>query len=117
MTQSIGKMKINLEDIDLASFSAHKFFGVKGIGVLVKKENINIEPIIHGGKSTTIYRSGTPATPLIASISKALRLVNTDMDKHYSYVKEINERVRKELMREISDILRKEIRGLLGVVS
>lgn len=97
MTQSIGKMKINLEDIDLASFSAHKFFGVKGIGVLVKKENINIEPIIHGGKSTTIYRSGTPATPLIASISKALRLVNTDMDKHYSYVKEINERVRKEL--------------------
>lgn len=97
MTQSIGKMKINLEDIDLASFSAHKFFGVKGIGVLVKKENINIEPIIHGGKSTTIYRSGTPATPLIASISKALRLVNTDMDKHYLYVKEINERVRKEL--------------------
>lgn len=97
MTQSIGKMKINLKDIDLASFSAHKFFGVKGIGVLVKKENINIEPIIHGGKSTTIYRSGTPATPLIASISKALRLVNTDMDKHYSYVKDLNERVRKEL--------------------
>lgn len=97
MTQSIGKMKINLEDIDLASFSAHKFFGVKGIGVLIKKENINIEPIIHGGKSTTIYRSGTPATPLIASISKALRLVNTDMDKHYLYVKDLNERVRKEL--------------------
>lgn len=97
MTQSIGKMKINLEDIDLASFSAHKFFGVKGIGVLIKKENINIEPIIHGGKSTTIYRSGTPATPLIASLSKALRLVNTAMDKHYLYVKDLNERVRKEL--------------------
>lgn len=97
MTQSIGKMKINLKDIDLASFSAHKFFGVKGIGVLIKRENINIEPIIHGGKSTTIYRSGTPATPLIASISKALRLVNTDMDKHYSYVKEMNERVRNKL--------------------
>lgn len=99
MTQSIGKMKINLKDIDLASFSAHKFFGVKGIGVLVKKENINIEPIIHGGKSTTIYRSGTPATPLIASISKALRLVSTDMDKHYTYVKDMNDRVRKELLK------------------
>jgi len=94
LTQSIGKQKINLNDIDLASFSAHKFFGVKGIGVLVKKENINVEPIIHGGKSTTIYRSGTPATPLIASISKALRLVNTDMDKNYEYVKNINRRVR-----------------------
>ena len=97
MTQSIGKMKLDLTNIDLASFSAHKFFGVKGIGVLVKKENINIEPIIHGGKSTTIYRSGTPATPLIASISKALRLVNTDMDKHYDYVKKINTYVREQL--------------------
>lgn len=99
MTQSIGKMKLNLRDVDLASFSAHKFFGVKGIGVLVKRENISIEPLIHGGKSTTIYRSGTPATPLIASISKALRLVNTNMNEHYSYVKKLNDRVRKELGR------------------
>lgn len=97
MTQSIGKKKIDLTNIDLASFSAHKFFGIKGIGVLIKKENINIEPIIHGGKSTTIYRSGTPATPLIASISKALRLVNQDMDLHYEYVSNINKKVRERL--------------------
>ena len=97
MTQSIGKKKIDLTNVDLASFSAHKFFGVKGIGVLVKKENINLEPIIHGGKSTTIYRSGTPATPLIASISKALRLVSSDMDKHYEYVSNINKKVREKL--------------------
>ena len=97
MTQSIGKKKIDLTNVDLASFSAHKFFGVKGIGVLVKKENINLEPIIHGGKSTTIYRSGTPATPLIASISKALRLVSSDIDKHYEYVSEINKKVRDKL--------------------
>lgn len=97
MTQSIGKKKIDLTNVDLASFSAHKFFGVKGIGVLVKKESINLEPIIHGGKSTTIYRSGTPATPLIASISKALRLVSSDMDKHYEYVSNINKKVRDKL--------------------
>ncbi len=97
LTQSIGKQKIDMTNIDLASFSAHKFFGIKGIGVLVKKENISIEPLIHGGKSTTIYRSGTPSTPLIASISKALRLVNIDMDKHYEYVTKINEKLRDEL--------------------
>lgn len=97
MTQSIGKQKLNLENIDLASFSAHKFFGVKGIGVLIKKDNISLEPIIHGGKSTTIYRSGTPATPLIASISKALRLVYTDMDNHNEYVKKLNSRLRDNL--------------------
>lgn len=94
MTQSIGKMKLDLSNVDLASFSAHKFFGIKGIGVLVKKESINIEPIIHGGKSTTIYRSGTPATPLIASISKALRLVSKDVDRHYEYVSKLNKKIR-----------------------
>jgi len=97
MTQSVGKSKLDLTNIDLASFSAHKFFGVKGIGVLIKKENINLEPIIHGGKSTTIYRSGTPATPLIASVSKALRLVSSDIDKHYEYVTMINKKVREKL--------------------
>ena len=97
LTQSIGKQKIDLTNIDLASFSAHKFFGVKGVGVLYKKENINIEPLIHGGKSTTIYRSGTPATPLIASLAKALRLVYKDYDEHNAYVQKINSKVRQAL--------------------
>ncbi len=97
LTQSIGKQKIDLSNVDMASFSAHKFFGVKGVGVLMKKERIDLEPLIHGGKSTTIYRSGTPATPLIASISKALRLVNTDMDEHNRYVQKINTYLRQQL--------------------
>lgn len=78
MTQSIGKVPISLENVDLASFSAHKFYGLKGIGCLVKKEKIQLLPLIHGGKSTTIYRSGTPALPLIVSMAKALRLVLED---------------------------------------
>ena len=71
-TQSIGKVNIDFKDVDLVSFSAHKIFGLKGIGCLIKKENIDLIPLIHGGKSTTIYRSGTPALPLIVSLSKAL---------------------------------------------
>ena len=66
MTQSIGKEYIDLSLVDMASFSAQKFYGMKGIGGLIKKENIVIDPLIHGGKSTTVFRSGTPATPLIA---------------------------------------------------
>ena len=38
--------------------------------LLLKKESIVIDPLIHGGKSTSIYRSGTPAAPLIVSIAK-----------------------------------------------
>lgn len=90
MTQSIGKVNVPMDNVDFVSFSAHKFFGIKGIGCLLKGKNIVIEPLIHGGKSTTNYRSGTPATALIASMSKALRLVYEDFDKKYNHVYELN---------------------------
>lgn len=99
MTQSIGKDKINFENIDLASFSAHKFFGLKGIGCLIKKEKIQLEPIIHGGKSTTIYRSGTPALPLIVSLSKALRLILSNLDEKYNSVELLNNYLKRELIK------------------
>lgn len=89
MTQSIGKVPISLETIDLISFSAHKFYGLKGIGCLVKKEKIRLEPLIHGGKSTTIYRSGTPALPLIVSLAKALRLIKEEEQENWNHVTEL----------------------------
>ena len=91
ITQSIGKEKLDLSYVDLASISCQKFYGMKGIGALIKRENIIIEPLIHGGKSTTIFRSGTPATPLIASFAKALRLVYEDFDNKCKHVKEIHD--------------------------
>ena len=97
LTQIIGKKKVNLENIDLASFSAHKIFGIKGIGGLIKKEKINLIPLIHGGKSTTIYRSGTPAVALIASLSKAMRLAYQNIEDNYKYVEKFNSKLRNEL--------------------
>lgn len=97
MTQSIGKYKIDLKNIDLISMSAHKIFGLKGIGMLIKKEKIMLEPIIHGGKSTTVFRSGTPALPLIVSLSKALRLIYENIDENYQKVKKLNLILREKL--------------------
>ena len=91
ITQSIGKQKVDLSLIDLASFSAQKFFGLKGIGCLIKKEKIIIEPLIHGGKSTTVFRSGTPTVSLIVSLAKALRLAYLDFDKKQEKVRKLNE--------------------------
>ena len=97
MTQSVGKVDIDMNDADLVSFSAHKFYGLKGIGVLIKNKNIVLESLIHGGKSTTVYRSGTPALPLIVSLSKALRLALTDLNKKYDHIKELNDYIRDNL--------------------
>ncbi|MBQ8218977.1 MAG: cysteine desulfurase [Bacilli bacterium] len=92
-TQALGKINIDLTNVDLASFSAHKIYGLKGIGLLYKKENIVIEPLIHGGKSTTIYRSGTPQLPLIVSLMKAMELIIPNIDKNYQYIAKLNKKV------------------------
>lgn len=97
MTQSVGKVEVSMDNVDFVSFSAHKFFGVKGIGCLLKKNNIVIEPLIHGGKSTSIYRSGTPALPLIVSMSKALRLAYESFDMKYNHVLMLNKYLKSEL--------------------
>ena len=90
-TQALGKIPVDLDGIDLASFSAHKIYGMKGIGLLVKKDNIQIEPLIHGGKSTTAYRSGTPALPLIVSLMKAMQLIVPKVEDNIKYIKKLND--------------------------
>lgn len=97
ITQAIGKVKLNLWNVDMASMSSQKFYGMKGVGALLKNKNLEIEPIIYGGKSTTIYRSGTPATALIVSMSKALRLVYEDFEEKYAQVLELSNYLKQKL--------------------
>ena len=96
-TGAIGKKHLNLDNIDLYSFSAHKFYGLKGVGCLIKKDNIQLEPIIYGGKSQTEYRAGTPALPLIVSTARALKLVLQDLDINIDYVKELSDKLKDKL--------------------
>lgn len=97
MTQSIGKINIPLDDIDLISFSAHKFYGLKSMGALIKKDKLLLTPIIHGGSSITNYRSGTPDIALIVSMAKALRISIDNIETNYNYVKELNDYLTSKL--------------------
>ena len=96
-TQAIGKVNIDFSNVDLISFTPHKFYGIPGIGILVKKKNVNIVPIIHGGKSTTIYRSGTPTTALIASADKALDIALKNQKERYKHVEKLNKKIKEHL--------------------
>ncbi len=96
-TGAIGKKHVDLTNIDLYSFSSHKIYGIKGVGVLVKKANITLEPLIHGGKSQSIYRGGTPALPLIVSTARALKLVLSDLDYNINYIKELSDKLKNGL--------------------
>lgn len=71
--QVIGKREINVTelDIDYLSFSAHKFYGPKGIGGLFIKDAESITPLIHGGGQEMAKRSGTENILAIAGMSEA----------------------------------------------
>lgn len=85
-TQALGKISVDFNNIDLASVSGHKIYGLKGIGMLIKNKKLVIEPLMHGGKSSTVYRSGTPALPLIVSMMKSVDLIIPKIKDNYNYI-------------------------------
>ena len=96
-TQAIGKIEVDVANIDLLSFTPHKFFGLNGCGILIRKEPVVLEPQIHGGTSTTSYRSGSPALALAASIEKSLELAIVHQEERYQYVTNLHHVLVEEL--------------------
>lgn len=97
-TQAIGKIPVAARTVDCMTFTPHKFFGLNGCGVLIKRDEVVLSPLIHGGTSTTIYRSGTPALGLAASIDKALEIALEKQGERLDWVSDLNENLKKCLL-------------------
>lgn len=93
ITQAVGKVAVNLHDVDLASMSGHKVFGPKGIGFLFKSSKVRLIPLIHGSGKVNDLRMGTPALPLVVALSKAIRIALKDLDKKEEKIAKLNERI------------------------
>ena len=98
LTQALGKTRFYLSDLDLASFSSHKIYAPKGIGILYKRKDLQIDTLIYGTTENCPFRGGTPALPLIVAFSKAIRLMN---DKLEANIKKC-EKLRNELIKGLS---------------
>jgi cysteine desulfurase len=105
--QSVGTFKKPLihDRVDLMSFSAHKFNGPRGIGILYKKQNRNIEHLLEGGGQEMGQRSTTENLPGIVATAKALRIALTEAPA----VKANEEAIQKKLrafFAEHEDVIR-----------
>ncbi|RPA60872.1 cysteine desulfurase [Aerococcus agrisoli] len=105
--QSVGTFKKPLihDRVDLMSFSAHKFNGPRGIGILYKKQNRNIEHLLEGGGQEMGQRSTTENLPGIVATAKALRIALTEAPE----VKANEEAIQKKLrafFAEHEDVIR-----------
>ena len=79
--QVLGKLPIDVQElgVDMMSFSAHKFYGPKGVGALYIKEGIAMKPLIAGGSQEKSLRAGTENVGGIAGLGCAAKLVTKSL--------------------------------------
>ena len=104
MTQAAGKIAVDLAHADLASFSAHKVYGPKGIGGLFVRRGIKIEPLIVGGGQERNVRSGTINVPGAIGLATALRLRADEMDEEALRLAQLRDALREGLLAAIEDV-------------
>ncbi|HEX4997713.1 MAG TPA: IscS subfamily cysteine desulfurase [Terriglobia bacterium] len=107
--QAAGKVPFNVNEmnVDLASLSAHKMYGPKGVGALyVRRRNprVLLTPIIDGGGHERGMRSGTLNVPGIVGFGAAAKLARTDLAKESAEMFRLRERLRLTLERELDEI-------------
>lgn len=73
-TQALYKVDIDYSLVDLLSFSAHKLGGLKGTGLLIKRQKVDLVPLFSGGEQEWGYRSGTSNIPGAIALAATLRL-------------------------------------------
>ena len=97
--QAAGYLNCDVDElgVDGLTISGHKIYGPKGIGVLFKKRNVKVEPIIFGGGQEDGIRSGTYNTPLIVGIGKAVELLKTEKKKEET--KELRDYLIEEVLK------------------
>ena len=100
-TQAVGKIPIDVYEleIDILSFSAHKFYGPKGIGGFYVKKGINLDAQTHGGGHEFGLRSGTSNVPGIIGLGKACEVAFDDMTDNTEKIVNLRDSLENELLK------------------
>ena len=104
--QGFAKFPLSVKrlDIDLLTFSGHKLYAPKGIGVLYVKKGVRLKPVIHGGGQEKGLRSGTHAVQLAAGLQEALALCDRNRAAFQAHYAALNQRLR-EGVAKLEDVL------------
>ncbi len=90
--------------IDLMTINSSKIYGPKGVGLLFKKDNIKIEPLIYGGEQEFGIRSGTLNTPAIVGFTKALELAQENHKEEFTRLRKIQKHFLEKMTQDLPEI-------------
>src|SRR5580704_6643053 len=107
--QAIGKVPVNViqDNVDLASITAHKLYGPKGVGALyVRRKNPRVQLVaqIDGGGHERGMRSGTLNVPGIVGLGKACEIANLGMAEEAKKLTALRDRLRDKIMGELDEV-------------
>ncbi len=106
-TQAIGKIPFDAQAVgaDLVSFSAHKFYGPKGVGgLLICNDTIQLSPVIVGGGQQNNLRSGTLNTAGIVGMARALEISVAQLDAELPMIYSLRDRLWQKLKTRIDGL-------------
>ncbi|MBU1667397.1 NifS family cysteine desulfurase [bacterium] len=102
-TQAIGKVKVDVQanDVDMISFSAHKFHGPKGVGGLYIKKGVSLPPYMHGGEQMGGRRAGTVDVASMVGMGKAMQMATNTMAIAYekNHVGMLRDKLEKAILK------------------
>ncbi|MFQ5664540.1 MAG: IscS subfamily cysteine desulfurase [Terriglobia bacterium] len=108
-TQAVGKIPFDVQkfNVDLASLSAHKMYGPKGVGALyVRRRNprVQLSPIIDGGGHERGMRSGTLNVPSIVGFGTACELARKEMPTEMERLRGLRDRLKDSLFSRLDEL-------------
>lgn len=104
--QAIGVTDINVKDlnVDCLSFSAHKFGGPKGVGVLYVKNGTKIAPLISGGHQERSKRAGTSNVAGAVGLATALSLTRQNLNERVNSIKALRDYFISRVLTEVNGV-------------
>ena len=104
--QVLGKLPIDVKKLklDIMSFSAHKFYGPKGVGALYIKDGVSINPMIIGGSQEKNMRAGTENVSGIAGLGLAAEIASNFEKENFSHLLELENYFKELIIDKHNDI-------------
>ncbi|HKR14185.1 MAG TPA: cysteine desulfurase NifS [Pyrinomonadaceae bacterium] len=99
--QAVGKIPIDLTNVDLFALSGHKLHAPQGIGALYIRKGISLPSLIIGGAQEHGRRAGTCAVPNIVGLGAACKLAHEDDD--HSRIRDLRDRLETGILKQISN--------------
>ncbi len=105
--QGVGKIPVNFRDLDVAAMTvtAHKIHGPRGIGCLILKSGVEIQPLFFGGAQQLAQRPGTEDVALVTGFAKAVELVVTELPQRQAKLSELRDLFESTIRQAIPDVV------------